>query len=1174
MDTAMLEIKNISKVYHTGSLTQNALSDVSLGLRDNEFVAVLGPSGSGKTTLLNIIGGLDRYDSGDLVINGVSTKRYSDRDWDSYRNHTVGFVFQSYNLIPHQSVLKNVELALTISGVSAAERTRRAEEALEKVGLSEHIHKNPGQLSGGQMQRVAIARALVNDPDILLADEPTGALDSETSVQVMELLKEVAADRLVVMVTHNPELADQYATRTVRLYDGRITDDSDPYTVESDAPPVHRNMGRSSMSFLTALVLSFNNLWTKKARTILVAFAGSIGIIGIALILSMSNGANNYIRDIEEESLQGYPLTINSSGINPASLYIASSSDEEREGEVSERMSVTNLLSGVTNNDLRSLRAYLESDQTDIYDYVRTIEYDYNIVPPIYRMTGDETYRQVNPDNTLSALGFGSSDSMNQLVSSYMNPNVFIPLPKDDSLYKESYELVAGEWPDSYDDCVVVLSFDNRVTDMTLYALGIRDPEDLDRMIDAFVNSENADMEVSPGWYKLDDMLGTEFRVIPASSYYTYDKKNQVWQDNSDDEDFVLSLLEDAEQLHITGVIRPAEDATATMLEVGIAYPYELTIHLSALAAESDIVKAQLADPDVNVFTGKRFDDEDDDAKADLSDIFNVDEDALQKALGFDLSDVDLSDVDLSGVDLSKIDFSAVDLSDVDPQALASLFPSLSSESIAKLLEISGVEISSEVMQELFSDLLAGYLSYAASDPSTDFSRLPQAVGSYLSSSQARSILLSGIADALQQNSRDLITNADLEAMVANVMSGYPDYLSANGLEDDGSLRYLGGYLGSAGARALMADSAAELRDKLASVRLSDDQILAITASLISGYDDYAEENALPVTSKLQSSFADYLATDSAREMIAQAVFGSVDQGMLSKLFASYADEMNTGVNKLLSGVMASLSNAVTSSLSSSLSSLSSSFGSGLQGLFNLDPTNLAAAFEANMNAEELSRLLASILNPETTSYDKNLSSLTYLDSERPSTINIYPTDYDGKTRVKEIIDDYNEQMTASGQDDKTIYYTDYVDALMSSVTTIVDVISYVLIAFVAISLVVSSIMIGVITYISVLERKKEIGILRAIGASKRNISEVFNAETFIIGTLVGVIGVLVTLLLLIPGNAILHALTGQEDIIAALPAGSAFVLILLSILLTLIGGIIPSRKAAKSDPVSALRSE
>ena len=578
----MLQIQHIKKEYRTGSLVQKALDDVSLNLRDNEFVAILGPSGSGKTTLLNIIGGLDRYDSGDLIINGISTKKYKDRDWDSYRNHTIGFVFQSYNLIPHQTVLANVELALTISGVGKEERRKRAVDALEKVGLGQQLHKKPNQMSGGQMQRVAIARALVNDPEILLADEPTGALDSDTSVQVMDLLREVAKDRLVVMVTHNPELAEQYATRIVNLKDGKIRSDTDEYIVEEEnlAPPEHKNMGKSSMSLLTALSLSFNNLRTKKARTLLTSFAGSIGIIGIALILALSNGVNAYIRSIEEETLSEYPLQIQSTGFDFTSMMVgmngdSGSSDDKKSGKDKDKVKVmqvvTNMFSKMDSNDLGALKTYLDSGESKIHDYTKAIEYSYNVMPQLFRQDGDNV-RQVNPDQSFSSLGLGASAGSNSLMSSMMSTNVFFEMPENTDLYEDQYDVKAGRWPKKYNECVLVLTPDGSMSDFLLYTLGLRDQVELDDMIKQFINEETIKTPENIGTYTYDDILGKTFKLVNASDYYEYDSQYQVWKDKTDNADYMKKLVEDGENVKIVGIVQSDEDAKASSLTPGFNY--------------------------------------------------------------------------------------------------------------------------------------------------------------------------------------------------------------------------------------------------------------------------------------------------------------------------------------------------------------------------------------------------------------------------------------------------------------------------------------------------------------------------------------------------------------------------------------------------------------------------
>ena len=643
----MLQIQHICKEYRTGTLVQKALDDVSLNFRDNEFVAILGPSGSGKTTFLNIIGGLDRYDSGDLIINGISTKKYKDRDWDSYRNHTIGFVFQSYNLIPHQTVLANVELALTISGIGKEERKKRAIEALKKVGLGEQLHKKPSQMSGGQMQRVAIARALVNDPDILLADEPTGALDTATSVQVMELLKEVAKDRLVVMVTHNPELAEEYATRIVTLKDGKIRSDTDEFYVNEAVmkEPEHKNMGKASMSFLTALSLSFNNLKTKKARTLLTSFAGSIGIIGIALILALSNGVNAYIKSIEEETLSEYPLQIQSTGFDMTSMMVGNmdsgsgSSDKKetkKDGEVKVMQMMTNMFSTMDSNDLKSLKKYLDSGKSGIEDYTSAVEYYYSISPQIFRQNKDGSVRQVNPDKSFESLGIGSGASTSSLMSSMMSTNVFFEMPKTESLYENQYDVKAGRWPQNYNECVLVLTSDGGISDFLLYTLGLRDQLELDEMIQEFINEEDVNTPADIGNYTYEDILDKTFKLVNVSECYEYDSQYKIWKDKSDNKEYIKKLVDQGEDLKIVGIVQASEDANASALTPGIGYPQSLAEHVAKEATKSEIVKDQLENPSKNVFTGEQFGTTEEKNGLDANSLFTVDEDALQKAFALD----------------------------------------------------------------------------------------------------------------------------------------------------------------------------------------------------------------------------------------------------------------------------------------------------------------------------------------------------------------------------------------------------------------------------------------------------------------------------------------------------------------------------------------------------------
>ena len=1174
----MLQVKNIKKVYKTGALVQQALDGVSLSLRDNEFVAILGPSGSGKTTLLNVIGGLDRYDEGELIINGVSTEKYSARDWDSYRNHTVGFVFQSYNLIPHQTILANVELALTISGVSKAERRRRAREALVKVGLTEHMHKKPAQLSGGQMQRVAIARALVNDPDILLADEPTGALDSETSVQVMELLKEVARDRLVVMVTHNPELADQYATRIVRLKDGRITDDSRPYDPETETPAVHRNLGKASMSPLTALSLSFNNLWTKKVRTLLVAFAGSIGIIGIAMILSMSNGVDRYIQSVEEDTLKSYPLQITDSSFNLAAFMPQNRGQEEDEApaEVREWKTVTNLFSRVSVNDLSALRAYLESGQTDVYDQVQAIVYSYNVTPRIYRLEEDQAL-QVNPDNSFAAMGFSSAEGMSSMLSQFSSTDSFRPMPAEPSLYEDQYEVKAGHWPQAWNECVVVLTQRGRVSDLTLYALGLKDHAELEEMVRRFAQGESVSTDGPELRLSYSDLLGISFRVLPASELYTYDADYKLWADRSADESWLKNRLATAEELKVVGVVQPKEDMSNPTLSYGIAYPAALADHLRALSAESAVTRSQLADPSFDVFTGLPFGETARDREMDLSTLFTVDEEAISKAFQFDLKeggDLDFSDFDLSGLDLSGLDLSGA----IDPSAFTAAMPSLSRRDIAELMQGVKLKITAEDLRSLFEQLLSGWLAEARKDPATDPTRLPQALGDYLRSEEARQILETGIQQALAENGAAAVTEEELGQLLTAVLAGYPAYAAERDPEGEAlPLQFLADYLQTPEAQSALRAAAQELQLRAEAYTLSPEQIRSLTQAVYEGYEAYAAENGQPGVAAIGDSFTAYLSSDAASRLLSEAVTKALDTSGLERraaaLFSRYSASVGNAIGKAMEQAMGGLTQQLTKAISDNLAGLTEQFAANLQDAFRIDPEALAEAFSMNMDPGELRDLMTALMSRQTNTYAGNLRKLGYAADEDPASITIYPKDFDGKSRVKAILEEYNARMEKEDPD-KVITYTDIVDTLMSSVTDIVDAISAVLIAFVAVSLVVSSVMIGVITYISVLERRKEIGILRAIGASKRNISQVFNAETFIIGALAGLLGVGITYLLLVPANRIIASVAGEVNIRAYLPVTAAAILVALSIGLTLLGGLIPSRKAARQDPVTALRSE
>ena len=901
----MLQIDKIKKKYITGDLVQTALNDVSLNLRDNELVAILGPSGSGKTTLLNIIGGLDHYDSGDLIINGISTKKYTDRDWDSYRNHTIGFVFQSYNLIPHQTVLANVELALTISGVSKSERKRRAIEALEKVGLGNQLHKKPNQMSGGQMQRVAIARALINDPDILLADEPTGALDSETSIQVMELLKEVAKDRLVVMVTHNPELAEEYATRIVKVRDGKIIDDSNPYHVDTLqlGESRHENMGKSSMSFMTSLALSFNNLKSKKGRTLLTAFAGSIGIIGIALILSISNGVNTYISDIQKSTMSSYPISIESQAVDLTNIMSSGQENmnNQKNGDVdhdldavysndTELEMASTMTNSITENNLTEFKKYLDNKKNEIHNHIgeNGVVYSYDTKFDVYTYDVDDTL--VNTDgSTLEGSDYSVPQGPPMMTQN--NSNNFkelLPGTKDDLISKtitDNYDVLYGSWPRKYNELVVALDKNNEISATTLYKLGLLPSSEYNELIKKIDAGETVTLDNHKLSYK--DVVNQKFYMIPNCDLYVKND-NGTFDYVGEDKAKVKELLKNALELKVTGVVRPKEDTETTLISSTVGYTQALTNYIIDYTNKSDVVKSQKDSKNINVLNGMEFSPNSDDDK---------------------------------------------------------------------------------------------------------------------------------IKDAKK-------------------------YIASLGVSEKANL---------------------------------------------------------------------------AKEVL-QATYGD-NPALFSQMMG-------------------------------------------------MDETQLAAGLDQNLNDDSLLAIYNNYISSG--SYDDNMKTFGVVSLDAPSSINIYCDSFEDKDEIANYIQEYNESVDEEYQ----ITYTDYVGLLMSSVTTIINVISYVLIAFVAVSLVVSSIMIGIITYISVMERTKEIGILRAIGASKHNISQVFNAETFIIGICSGTLGIGITLLLLIPINSIIHTLTGTNTVNAALPFGNGVLLIILSIVLTLIGGFIPAKKAARKDPVTALRTE
>lgn len=895
----MLELNDIKKDYVSGSTIVSALKGINLRFRDCEFVSILGQSGCGKTTMLNIIGGLDKYTSGDLKINGVSTKNYKDRDWDFYRNNSIGFVFQSYNLIPHQTVLSNVELALTLSGVSKAERKKRAIEALEKVGLGEQIHKKPNQMSGGQMQRVAIARALVNNPDILLADEPTGALDTETSIQIMELLKEISKDRLIIMVTHNPELAKDYSTRIVKLLDGVITDDSDPYLLEDMEADIRAKEAakvktsekkikksgkkqKTSMSFFTALSLSFNNLMTKKTRTILTAFAGSIGIIGIAMILSISNGIQLYIDRVQRDTLSSYPITLQAEAIDISSMVssMTGNSDSEEHEDKSKIYSndimgdmINTMVKEVKSNNLSEFKKYIENGSSDIKSYVSDIQYSYDVPLNIYMKDTSNGVEQLNPGTMFDSIyGEGATSASSSMSSGmgmgmFSNSSVWNQLLGNQQVLDEQYDVLAGHWPENFNEVVLVADKNNEVDDYTLYSLGLKDPEEVRTLFKKMMVGESYETKKDIS-YTFDEILDTEFKLVMPTDMYKYNDVTGTWDDYSKDDKYMTNVVNNGTDIKVCGIIRPNDDAVSTSLSSGIGYTAKLTEYIIEEVKNSEIAKAQLADTSVDVFTGVPFD--------------------------------------------------------------------------------------NDRNTEITMDDVNAYMATLSPEES-----------------------------------------AQMQAMTSG---------------------------------------------------MSDDQILQL--------------------------------------------------------------------------------------------------------------------FSASLKARTTDATL-----------DSNKSKLGITDIDTPSQIDIYATDFDSKEKVQNIIKDYNKLQQDDGKEENVINYTDYVGIMMSSVSTIINAISYVLIAFVAISLIVSSIMIGIITYISVLERTKEIGVLRSIGASKKDVSRIFNAETLIEGFVSGALGIVVTLLLCIPANALIKHLTDISNV-AQLPVAGGVILIIISMFLTFIAGLIPAKLAAKKDPVVALRSE
>ena len=1234
----MLELREISKSYVTSALTQVALDDVSVTFRDNEFVAILGASGSGKTTMLNVIGGLDHFDSGDLVIDGVSTAHYKNRDWDAYRNARVGFVFQSYNLIPHQSVVANVELALTLSGVSRGQRRRRALAALETVGLAEHSHKRPSQLSGGQMQRVAIARALINDPEIVLADEPTGALDSTTSVQVMDLLQEVARQRLVIMVTHNPELAHQYATRIVELADGRIISDSDPVVGESEGagdgdaegagdggagvagvavgcddgaegagggaagdgaaraareaaalnddtaqiPAVSageqvdgsgaegddategagavvgrkesqhrasrrrtdraakrrghnknrvdvsrpgRRPRRVSMGPLTALGLSFTNLMTKKGRTAMTSFAGSIGIIGIALVLALASGANNYIITTQERAMASYPLTIERVGMDLTGVLSTSAAGEAapNDGKIHTASQLSNVTASMKTNDLTSLQSYLKGNGGNINKYVRTIEYNYGINPRIYLPKSSKGPVQVNPDVTFAegSTNFGAFQSMT-------STNIFKQLANDRSLYENSYDVVSGRWPTAANELVVALDSNGRLPERLEYTLGLRDYGQLQNAMAKLRQNEGVKLKNSAATWAPQQILGAKFKLVNVPDLYKYDAKYKVWSARDNDAAALKQIVAAGTDLKIVGIVKPTSSGggfgQSSVLSPGIYYTGALTQQVIAKAAASPIVKQQLADPKRNVFTGKTFEEEAKEQanpQIDLSSLITIDQDKLMAAFKFDPSSINagLNNLDFSGMDLSgavgnvQLDLSSLDLSQMPAIDLNGL-------------DASKLDYSS--LQKQFPQLA-----------NIDLAKVVQAA-------LANGAIKPGGAQALSN-------------ILTQVVGGFIPWYAQHGGDDDG-----GGGSGTPGQADPAKIAAAVTK------YLQTEQVQKLLAPIFSG-------DTIIDRAKLTANLTQALGNDPAVQQIAENVSADLASQISSKVANALSSTVTTALSKAvgqllqssLNQLMTTLQTQLTAQVQNAMGQIMGNLSSAMQ----VDANKLKEAFKFNMKPEEIAALLTQLLNPNATTARANLLTLGYARADQPERIDIYPKSFADKDQVKSILANYNAEAKAAKQTDKVIVYSDLVGMLMSSITNIINIVTALLVAFVSISLVVSSIMIGIITFISVLERRKEIGILRSIGASKADIRRVFNAETLIVGALAGLLGVGVSVLVTIPANIYVADRFGVQDI-ATLPVSAGVILVVISMALTFLAGLLPASKAAREDPVEALRGE
>ena len=1053
----MLELKNIKKTYISGNEKVEALKGINLKFRKAEFVSILGQSGCGKTTLLNIIGGLDRYTSGDLIIDGKSTKHFKDRDWDAYRNFKVGFIFQSYNLIGHQTVLSNVELALTIGGISKKERRERAIKALEEVGLKDQINKKPNQLSGGQMQRVAIARALVNDPEIILADEPTGALDTKTSIQVMEILKQISKDKLIIMVTHNPELANKYSNRIIKILDGKIIEDSNSVeNVENDKIEHRAKIGRTSMKFWTAFRLSLNNLLTKKGRTILVAFAGSIGIIGIALVLAVSNGFQAYVDHIQEEALTSYPLTIMQESYDITSMLLSLTSESEQKenpGQVEEKQYISDMLSSLSTNDLKSFDKFMDDNYKNIDNDIANIKYSYSVEPLIYTTDVSGKIVKLNPSNLFTSMMGGSG-----MMSSYSAmSSIYSQMIDNKELLDNSYDILAGRWPEKYNEMVIVLSEKNTISDLLVYSLGLRENDELTDMVKNIMAGEKVDLNNEPLTFSYEDLMNVKLKLLMPVDLYKYNSKYNIYEDMTENEEFFEDVYNKADELKIVGVVSSKPGTTSMALNPGVAYTSDLIKHIIDYSGKSEIVKKQLENKEVNVISGKRFDSKEEGLGLNFQDFISIDGNKIQSAFNM------------------KIDQN-----------------SIQSKTTNYMNDISNaIKINNGPAKNMFNNnlnVLANGLFNSITD-TVSLSNLDSAVEAYLNTQEANSILSSIEKEYVIPKDASKTTYSGLLKTLLQV--------------------YINAY--------------------------------------------YAVDPTL---------------TENKENMVAK-IIPEMASGVISE-FTSSAPVL--GVSETMANAMteAKMKKEILTKVGELMSNLTSDFSSG----FNVDASKMASAFKFKMTEEELTRIISSMMNKKEITAKTNLITLGYQDIEEPTYISYYFKNFEGKENFLKFIEKYNKEMEENGEEDKVINYTDTTGILINSVKTIVNAVTYVLIAFISISLVVSSIMIGIITYISVYERTKEIGILRAIGASKRNISSIFNAETFIIGLLSGLFGIGITYLLLIPINAALHHFAGDIPLTATFYIKNAIILVVLSIILTLIGGLIPARAASKKDPVIALRTE